>query len=58
MRRVESSVLEGVHKPTASWKDEAKYVRIKHGTETEIMVFFYRSKQVVLLIQPKLTHVQ
>lgn len=31
------SVLEGVHKQPAHWKDETKYVRIKYFTETEIM---------------------
>lgn len=52
------SVLEGMHKPTATWKDGTKYVRTKYSTETQIIVFFYRREQVVLLIQPKLTHVQ
>lgn len=52
------SVLEGIHKPTAYGKEETKYVRIKYFTETEIMALFCRREQVVLLIQPKLTHVQ
>lgn len=52
------SGLEGVHKSTEYWKDETKYVRMKYFTETEIMVLFDRSEQAVLLIQPKLTHVQ
>jgi len=52
------AVLESIRKPTAYCKDETKYVRIKYFTETEIMALFYRSEQVVLLIQQKLTHVQ
>lgn len=52
------SVLEGICKPTAYCKGETKFVRIKYLTETEIMTLFYKSEQVVLLIQPKLTHVQ
>lgn len=37
--------MEGIHKPTASWKGETESVRIKYVTETEIMVFFIEANR-------------